>query len=308
MGKIIKKYTAYAAWDYEKEVEDLNQLSAEGMQLIKGGCFCSQYEEDKSVQYRYQLDYNRNIDNRMRYIESFREQGWEYINSTFNGWHYFRKPYNASLPESEYEIYTDLPSRSEMAGRWMKLGYTITALVLLLCLLTIYQLIRRPELYRIGFLVEYLVLGSMLVYGLRGMNLAVQGKERTQNRRFPITLVIILVILSLFWSLLWIHAKDTMEGTWSGSVLNEAEYPGIKFDMKLPEFIYLTLENDCDLPATATITDESGTVIFTKTSNTSGLKKEKIFLSRGSYQLHIDYDTENRSEETTDFQIKVKIE
>lgn len=308
MGRIVKKYTVYAAWDYEKEVEDLNRLSAEGLQLVKGGCFHSQYEEDKSVQYRYQLDYNRKIDNRMRYIESFREQGWEYINSTFNGWHYFRKPYDPSLPESEYEIYTDMPSRGEMAGRWMKLGYVMSAVVLIMFLLTAYQLIRRPEIWRLGLLAEYLVLGIMLVYGIRVMALLVKGEERVRNRKFPFGLIVVFLVLSLSCSFIWMRAKEPMEGTWIGSVSNENEYPEIKFDINLPEFIYLSLENSCDLPVTVSVVDEDGNVMFTKNGEGLRLKQERIFLSPGSYRFDVDYDTENLKDEAADFQMKLKIE
>ncbi len=100
-----RSYRIYAAWDYTKEIEDLNKESENGWQLIKGGCFHSVFERDEGVVYRYQLDYNDKIDNRMRYIETFNEQGWEYINSTFNGWHYFRKIYVPGTDEREYDIY-----------------------------------------------------------------------------------------------------------------------------------------------------------------------------------------------------------
>ena len=53
-----------------------------------------------------------------RYIETFREQGWEYVNSTFNGWHYFRKLYDPALPEEAYEIFSDRESLHELNSRW----------------------------------------------------------------------------------------------------------------------------------------------------------------------------------------------
>lgn len=308
MSKLIRKHTVYAAWDYEKEVADLNQLSTEGLQLVKGGCFSSSYEEDNSVQYRYQLDYNRRIDNRMRYIESFREQGWEYINSTFNGWHYFRKPYDPSLPESEYEIYTDMPSRSEMAGRWMKLGYVMSAFVLLLFLITVYQIIRQPEIWRMGLLLEYAVLGIMLAFGLRGMILVAKGGASVQGRKFPFVIVFVLMIISLLWSFIWMQAKEPCEGAWGGGLLREKDYPVVDFDMKLPEFIYLTVESDCNLPTTASIIDEAGNTIFTRTGGALKLEEERIFLARGSYQLIVEYDTENLKDENTNFQVKLKME
>ena len=58
MGKQKISHAAYAAWDYKKEIEDLNKKSQEGWQLVKGGCFKSIYEQNDQVCYRYQLDYN----------------------------------------------------------------------------------------------------------------------------------------------------------------------------------------------------------------------------------------------------------
>lgn len=88
MGKQKISHAAYAAWDYKKEIEDLNKKSQEGWQLVKGGCFKSIYEQNDQVCYRYQLDYNTDIENKVLYLEMFEDQGWEYINSTFNGWHF----------------------------------------------------------------------------------------------------------------------------------------------------------------------------------------------------------------------------
>ena len=99
MGKQYKRsFKVYSAWNYQREIEDLNRASEQGWQLVKGGCFHSVFEKNPNVQYRYQLDYRR-IDNMGRYIETFREQGWEYVNSVFNGWHYFRKLYDPTQPE-----------------------------------------------------------------------------------------------------------------------------------------------------------------------------------------------------------------
>ena len=91
MGNLIRSYKMYPVWEYEEEERDLNEASKKGIQLVKGGCFHSVFKKDDSVNYYYQLDYNLGIKDVERYRESFEEQGWEYINSTFNGWHYFRK-------------------------------------------------------------------------------------------------------------------------------------------------------------------------------------------------------------------------
>ena len=58
MGKYKRKFGIYAAWNYELEVEDLNNMSEQGWQLVKGGCFSNKFKKNTEVQYRYQLDFN----------------------------------------------------------------------------------------------------------------------------------------------------------------------------------------------------------------------------------------------------------
>ena len=119
-------YAAYAAWNYEKEEDRINEESKKGWQLVKGGCFHSVYEKNNSKRYIYKIDYNtitmRDGEEKDRYIQMFEELGWDYINSTFNGWNYFKKAYDENLDESEYEIYTDNTSYNEMLARWCKIG------------------------------------------------------------------------------------------------------------------------------------------------------------------------------------------
>ncbi len=156
MGKEIKRYfDVYAAWNYEKEEEALNKKSKEGWQLVKGGCFYSTFRKDTTV-YRYKIDFNtkmiRGSIEKERYIEMFAEQGWEFINTTFNGWSYFRKHYKEDLAEGEYEIYTDQESYFEMLNRWIKIG---KAMQLFLIILTI--------AYGIGMIISGYMLWSIVI-------------------------------------------------------------------------------------------------------------------------------------------------
>lgn len=102
MKDIITSHKFYAVWEYKQEEQDLNEASKNGLQLVKGGCFHSTFRRDNSVRYIYQLDFCPKISDKGRYIECFEDAGWEYVNSTFNGWHYFRRPYtgNSSEPQS----------------------------------------------------------------------------------------------------------------------------------------------------------------------------------------------------------------
>ena len=139
-------FGVYAAWSYQKEIEDLNKQSENGWQLVKGGLFSNKFVKNEDVRYVYQLDYNPNVDDKARYIETFREQGWEYINSLVNGWHYFRKIYDQSLPEEEYQIYCDNQDLSEMHSRWRKAAIRLSVLVGLMFLVELYMNIRKVRL------------------------------------------------------------------------------------------------------------------------------------------------------------------
>lgn len=149
MEKELKKsYRVYTAWNYEKEENFINENSNGGWQLVKGGCFHSVYEKDDSKKYVYKIDYNpetmkKSIEKK-RYIEMFEDLGWEYINSTYNGWNYFRKEYNENSDISEYEIYTDHTSYKEMLDRWCKLGKAVLVVELVLAL--IYTLIAIKDM------------------------------------------------------------------------------------------------------------------------------------------------------------------
>lgn len=118
---IIKKSTFYGAWEYKKEETDLNTASKNGLQLIKGGCFHSVFCRDDSVRYIYQLDFQPKLPDITRYTETFQDGGWEYINSTHNGWHYFRRPYEEGMEVESLKIYSDHPSLFQMENRWYRI-------------------------------------------------------------------------------------------------------------------------------------------------------------------------------------------
>ncbi|MCD8009085.1 MAG: DUF2812 domain-containing protein [Clostridiales bacterium] len=109
----------YAPWSFQRELVDLDAASREGWQLIKGGRLIRRFRREEGV-YRFALEYDFALRDHNRYYATFREQGWELVNNTWNGWHYFRKRYDPALPESAYEIFTDAASRREMAERLAK--------------------------------------------------------------------------------------------------------------------------------------------------------------------------------------------
>ncbi|MDF2537048.1 MAG: hypothetical protein K0S76_69 [Herbinix sp.] len=198
MSHIVTKYDVYAAWEYDKEEQDLNAASKNGLQLIKGGCFHSKFIKNSNVRYIYQLDYNTRIDP-IRYREIFEEQGWEYINSTFNGWHYFRKPYREDMEEQEAKIYTDKQSLYEMQNRWMRLIFLVDILYSLMSVLYIMHGITGAGY---SILVEGIVFGFLAItvaLGLISMKRKRAGKEGgfviPLQIAFPLSFLILIFII-----------------------------------------------------------------------------------------------------------------
>lgn len=170
--KIKRSFRAYAAWNYEKEEKYINDQSKEGWQLIKGGCFHSVYKRDDSKRYIYKIDYNTVTTNknneRKRYIQMFEELGWEFVNSTYNGWNYFKKPYDEHLDNSEYEIYTDDTSYNEMLQRWCKLGKVVFVIELLAAV--IYTLMAIVH-FDISIAIEACIFWFLFMWIKSGLNI-----------------------------------------------------------------------------------------------------------------------------------------
>ena len=197
MKNIRVERAVYAAWDYELELEHLNRMSEQGWQLIYGGCFHTKYERNEGVVYRYQLDHKLKIENRMRYIDTFREQGWEYINSTFNGWHYFRKVYDPELPEEEYEIYSDRPSKEEMTGRLGRMMFVLAILLGLLFAASVVSFVREPDIAMIGIVVE--ILAVLVLAGTGAVRMFKAGRGEIPERKFPIAALLAAVAIGYVW-------------------------------------------------------------------------------------------------------------
>lgn len=103
----VKKWRIFLAADVEKEEAWLNDMSAEGLHLIKYRFFRYDFEEDPNRSYVYQIDFQWNIDK--SYFAFFKDAGWESVKG-MGGFHYFRR--DASLP-GQQKIYSDSQSMKE---------------------------------------------------------------------------------------------------------------------------------------------------------------------------------------------------
>lgn len=191
----VRSYKVYAAWEYEKEEKALDEASKKGLQLIKGGCFHSEFKRDSSVRYIYQLDYNIGIKDFVRYKDIFAEQGWEYINSTFNGWHYFKKPYQEGMEEDETKIYTDRESLGEMQDRWLRIIGILTGIY---AVMTIFYLIHGITQHENSIILEGLVfalLGLTMGLGMRSIKQRRLGNKETLTIPFQWIMLIAIIFL-----------------------------------------------------------------------------------------------------------------
>ena len=293
-------FRAYSAWNYEKEIEDLNKASEQGWQLIKGGVFHSRFVKKPHIQYRYQIDFRR-IEDMGRYIETFREQGWEYINSTFNGWHYFRKLYDPTLSEEAYEIFTDRESLQEMNGRWAHLALGIGIVLALFAVFFAVKLFRQPNL---PSLVQFLTLAIEAVVLLRGWSI-MRKPDASRNRRGDSTFLGIFLAVIILGAVAGVVLTDLRPNMATEQRVASIDQPIVEqqwnvFKVKYPDRYYVDVDIQSEQPATITIVDEKGTVVYQVTEKELHKENIPLKLSRGTYRVLLSCDT--------GFEVKCKVQ
>ena len=284
-------WRVYSAWNYEKEVEDLNKASEQGWQLVKGRSFCSTFEKNSGVRWRYQLDYGR-IDNMGRYIDTFREQGWEYINSTFNNWHYFRKAYDPALPETAYEIFTDRESLKEMNNRWAKLALFVA---LILTGFVVFWGIRLVRRFQLPNLILFLTLALEIVVLLRGWRI-MRDPEKSRSRKGDSAWVAVFFAVIILGAAASITLTYLRPHFWTNQTAGDVDQPAVDsrwadFTVKYPDFYYLDLELKADKPMTFSILDESGEAVYTWTETSFQEEAIRLKLPAGDYCYSLSYET-----------------
>ena len=288
MAQYKTSHTFYSAWNYEKEIEDLNAESEKGWQLVRGGCFFSRFEQNPNLQYRYQLDFGR-IDNMGRYIETFRDQGWEYLNSTFNNWHYFRKLYDPSLPESAYEIFTDRESLQEMRSKWANIALALGIVLGLFGLVCLIRLIRQPHL---PVLVQTLVFLAESILLLRGVGI-MKNPETSHKRKGDSLLTgwvlgIIIAGSIVFLTLSSLRPDLRSEQSWKDNDFAASEAAlkdWIGFEVIYPDNYFLDLSIEAEQPVTVSIVKENGDVVYTVTESDWEKEDIRLPLKKGEYRL-----------------------
>ena len=289
MSKETKRtFTFYSAWDYEREEKDLDRASEQGWQLLKAGLFSSKFVKNPDLRYRYQLDY-REIEDKARYLETFREQGWEYVDSTFNGWHYFRKVYDPDLPEEAYRIFTDEESLREMNGRWIRLALGLGAVIGAFLLAYLVWMILRPKLPTLFFLLSFLLLSVMLVRGALVMKRSETRRARSHEGAIFLTFIAAILLCLITGTVLAALRPSMNSDMQAGSVDRPiVDERWNEFSAPYTDFYYLDLEFEAPVPMTFRVLDKQGGVVYSASGVSFCEKGIRLRLPRGTYEFSMD--------------------
>ena len=291
MGEYKRKFGIYSAWNYELEIEDLNEMSAKGWQLIHGGCFSHKYKRNTELQYRYQLDYQPGIEDKGRYIETFREQGWEYVNSTFNGWHYFRKLYDATKPEEEYEIFTDARSVKEMNNRWVIAGMVVLSIYAVYLAFYLIWMIMQPKLTKVFGIVWLGVILAVILRGVLKMRKSSTSKKsRVDKWLMPFFFAWLFVggILNVSLVEARQYCSWSNYSAWYDPIsadLNEAT-SWLPIQVQYPDNYYLDLDIEASAPLRVSFVDEDMNVIYTVKDTDFEEENIRMWLDKGDYSIY----------------------
>ena len=293
MGKNRKtSFRAYPAWNYEKELEDLNRASEQGWQLVKGGCFHSKFVKKPELRYRYQLDFGR-IEDMGRYIETFREQGWEYINSTFNNWHFFRKAWDPALPEEAYEIFTDRDSLREMHNRWSNIALIVGLVLAAAAGLWSYWMITKPQLPTLIQLLTFTVESAVLLRGVWIMRNPDHSRARWKNgSAFMATFVSVILLGCAVSTTLTVLRPSFSTKQQAGDIENPIfDNRWVDFTVKYPDSYYLDLEIQSEKPLTFSVLNEAGEAVYTATETNFREVDIRLTLTPGKYEFSMSCET-----------------
>lgn len=280
----------YSAWNYEKETEDLNRYSDAGWQLTRGGLFLYRFERNERLRYRYQLDYQPGVAHIGRYLETYYEQGWEFVSRTWNGWYYFRKAYDPALPSAEYEIFTDRESLMEMNRRWANLGRGLLIVLGVFLAMEAFGCIVHPNLPGMVVTAALAAETVMIAHGYFVM----RSPERSKNDRYDSIrlLLVFLVLIVGFVSNGTLYAmRPAGEMRMSAeeirpiaAQLDRAMHHNT-VEIRYADNYYLDLELAAQSDVTFSIVDSKGAVVFETRGKNEQLKDVKLRLPQDTYRV-----------------------
>ncbi len=128
MRKVIRKW--FWVWQFDKEVQWLNELAAKGLGLVSVGWAKYEFEECEPGEYVYQLElleHNPNHAESQQYLRFLEETGAEHVGS-YSRWIYMRR----KRALGEFKLFSDYSTKIKHLNR-------VIALVLPLTLLNFYN-------------------------------------------------------------------------------------------------------------------------------------------------------------------------
>jgi|LSQX01.3.fsa_nt_gb hypothetical protein len=285
----------YFAWDYDREEAKVNSMAKDGWQLKKGGLFHHTYERSNKS-YRYKIDYNSsakfNYESYRRYITLFEEQGWELINSTFNGWYYFRKPYIEGSNENEYELYTDDFSLRDMLSRWTFIAKIIQVYFTVFFVLNLIHFILEKRYFN-GFAILGSLFGILVFQsGITSMKRKSVREENHSAKRINVSLLLFIgMLLSIILMVATpnkYHYDYWLKYTQLAN--NDTEKRIETFTIEKDNSYMLDIKNSGDRGIIRVRILKDDSVIY----NIGGLNYSlttRLELKKGEYQIEIEYDS-----------------
>lgn len=289
--KYKRTINLYPAWSYQNAIEELDSLSEQGWQLIRGGVWINKFRKNPDVRYRYQFDYSGKVEDKGRYIETFREQGWEYIDTTFNGWSYFRKLWNPALPEDHYEIFTDPSSLHEMTGRWIKFVSVLTAVITILLVIYAVWLAITPNLPNLLRVLTYLLDTAFLTHSIIRMRNPVKRTARLWDKMYVVVFLVSVFVglgYTTYLDLCRPHLNANTSGDYVAPISAEIDNTDmwVSIDIPYTDNYFLDLSITADSPICVTILDDSRDIVYTVTEALADISKQKLRLQKGTYWFY----------------------
>lgn len=286
----------YPAWSYQAEIEEWNRQSEQGWHLMKTGLFCCKYKHNPEVRYRYQMEYSGRIEDKGRYIETFREQGWEYMDTVFPGWSYFRKPWDPAVPEDQYEVFTDRASLREMTGRWRRVAMVLAVIMAGITVWYTALLVMRPALPTLLRVVVGLLLTVYLFRGCYLMKRFGKSLGARWERRIFLAFLTAVVTGGIFCSYLEMVRPhfNCMTFSEGGAEPISAELDSamewVDIDIPYTDNYYLDLEIEADSPVSFSIINAAELEVYSVKGMAVNESNLRLRLDKGKYYVYLwDY-------------------